>query len=146
MTTNQQRLEYAVSPNFKADIFTGKADVERGARSAFIGEVLYHPIPLADTDQATCLANVARWVPAGLDTIFRGIVENGARIDALTVAFTGAIAAMQGGAPFDQEKFLASVEKRVAAGVAEGFSATGDLVFKLETGATDKTEETKEAN
>lgn len=120
MATNQDKLDYGVSPQFKADIWAGGSDAEREARKLFIGELLNHGIRHGDTDRVTSLAEFLQWNASGLDTVYRAVLANGAKLDAL-IANVAAIGADE---VFDSEKFLDDVGERIKEAMKDGLIIT----------------------
>jgi hypothetical protein len=139
VTPNQAKLDYIAGPGFKKDIWAGGSAEEKSARASFIGELLNHGVQVGDTKAVTNLGLFLRWNASGLDNVYRAVLAGNTKLDAVTKALTGALAAVSGGQAFDEAKLLQSIEDRVAAGMAAGLaSVTADVTLTVKPGADTK--------
>lgn len=124
---NQEKLDYIVSPEFKAHILQGTDEVERNARAGLFWEFMNYGVRLGDSDQVTSLYLFLQWYGSGLHNVYAAILKNQATTDALLEAVTAlAGAAVPGSGAFDQEAFFKRLTETVDASVdlgLEGLSA-----------------------
>lgn len=122
--TNQGRLEYAVSPQFKVDIFTGGDPKEVEARDKFIDQLLNRAVPVGDTDKVTSLRLYLQWYGSGLHNVYQAVLTGNAQIAALTEAVKAlAVVGAPGGPDFDQEAFFTRLQGIVDDSVGEGLKS-----------------------
>lgn len=85
---NQIKFNYLAGPAFKRDLFAGGSEMEKQARLNFYNEQLNTAIVQYDETGAkmaapTSIRNFIAWYPAGLNTLYKSVLETQAKVDAV---------------------------------------------------------------